>query len=287
MKALKSSLNLSMVVIISIAMFVTGCQQASNTGTTDTTATASPGPSISPSPGDNTRSEIDTKEPEGYRATIILKAETTGNRQAALPSMTAQVARMGADRRVSFKLLNGEQVVYLNRGDTRYVILPDRKQYAEINTQSAGFNMPSLMMPAEIVSHLKTRRGFERVGEEQMDGRTVVKYRHAGAARTGTQAGDVNAETFVYVDKETGLPVRTEFLSQASKSVQGVQGVKIVTEMRDIKTDVDKALFDVPEGMNKVTAEEVREKVNTVMTAAVAIAGALVNNMNASEQQGR
>lgn len=224
--------------------------------------------------------KIETTEPNEYSATLQLTAATMG-KNTSLPPLTANVAREGEKRRVAFNLPNNEQVVYLNLGSTRYLILPSRKQYAELSANAVGFEMPRLMMPDQIVDYLKGREGYDRVGEEQFNGRTVVKYRAAGTTQTNSPAGQVNAESFTYVDKETGLPLRAELESQAAGSVQGMQGLKAVIEMRDIKTETAPSLFEVPEGYNKITEEQVRNQVGAVTQAVTAIAGAFMSNMNA------
>ena len=226
--------------------------------------------------------KIETTEPNEYSATMQLTAQTTG-RNMNLPSVTVNVAREDEKRRISFNLPNNEQVVYLNVGGTRYLILPNRKQYAEISPNAVGFEMPRLKMPDGIVNYLKGREGFERVGEEQLNGRTVVQYRAAGTTQTNSPAGEVNAESFTYVDKETGLPVRAEFASQAGGNVQGVEGLKTVIEMRDIKTETAPELFEVANGYNKITEEQVRSQFNVVIQTVTAVAGALLNNMNNSK----
>ena len=75
-----------------------------------------------------------------------------------------------------------------------------------------------------------------------MNGRTALKYRYARTAQTQTTAGEVKTESFIYVDKDTGLPLRAELFSEASGNVQGVKGAKVVAEMRDISTNVDPTL---------------------------------------------
>lgn len=229
--------------------------------------------------------KIETSEPNEYSATLQLTAATTGKNTSRLQPLTANVAREGEKRRVAFNLPNNEQVVYLNLGSTRYLILPNRKQYAELSPNAVGFDVPRLMMPDQIVDYLKKREGFERVGEEQINGRTIIKYRAAGATQTNSPAGQINAESLTYVDKETGLPVRAEFESQAGGgSVQGVDGLKAIVEMRDIKTETAPALFEVPQGYNKITEEQVRSQVTAVTQAVAAIAGAFLSNMNAPQK---
>jgi len=47
----------------------------------------------------------------------------------------------------------------------------------------------------------------EKVGDDTMNGRAADKYRYATTTNTSTSAGEVKSEAFVYVDKETGLPL--------------------------------------------------------------------------------
>jgi len=61
------------------------------------------------------------------------------------------------------------------------------------------------------------------------------------------------------VDKETGLPLRIEGFGQSSGNVQGVSGGNIVVETRDLKTDVNAADFEIPQGYKQLSPEEVRQ----------------------------
>ncbi len=260
-----------------------GCR---NAGTTNPPAANRP-VAERPAGGDNRAGDaaparIITDEPESYSATLRLTAETVGERAAALPHLEAEMARRGQDRRVSFRLPDGEQVVYLSRGGTRYVILPDRGRYAEVTSREAGFELPRLLMPDGLVGYLKEQEGYGRAGEEELNGRTVVKYVASGETRTGTRAGRITAGSVVYVDKLTGLPLRAELASEAAGDVQGVGGVKVVTEMRNVRTEVDPDVFAVPRRMEKVEADEVREQVNSLVNTAARIAGPLLEQMGAA-----
>jgi outer membrane lipoprotein-sorting protein len=228
-------------------------------------------------------SVIAAREPEKYRATLVFTAETQGGEKTiGIPTLSAQVARNGADRRVSFKLPDGSDLIYLDHAGTQYVIAPARKQYAELTPEATGFQLHKLMTPGQLVSYLEKLKGVEAVGEEPVDGRTALKYRYSLTSKTGTSAGDVNTESFVYVDKETGLPLRTELFSEASGSVQGVKAAKIVAELRDITTDVDPTFFEVPAGLNKVPAEQVRAQIDAVTSTVAAVLRTLLTNMNSA-----
>jgi hypothetical protein len=226
-------------------------------------------------------STIAAREPESYKATIVFTAETEGgDKTIGIPQLSADVARNGNDRRLSFKLPDGSDLIYLERGGVQYGIAPARKQYAELTPEAMGFQIHKLMTPGQLVAYLDKLRGIELVGEEPMTGRTAVKYRYARTAQTTTSAGEVRTESFIYVDKDTGLPLRAELFSEASGNVQGVKGAKLVVEMRDITTNVEPTLFEVPAGFNKVPEAQVRAQVDAVANTVLAVLRSLMSNMN-------
>ena len=221
------------------------------------------------------------KEPDSYRATLVFSAETEGGDKAiGIPTLTAEVAKSGADRRLAFKLPDGSDLVYLEKAGVQYGIAPARKQYAELTPEATGFQIHKLMTPGQLVSYLDKLKGIEFVGEEQQKGRTALKYRYARTAQTQTSAGEVKTESFIYVDKDTGLPLRAELFGEASGNVQGVKGASIVAEMQNISTTVDPTLFEIPPGMNKVPEAQVRAQVNAVTNTVAAVLRTLLMNMN-------
>ena len=226
-------------------------------------------------------SGIAAREPEKYQATLIFSAETEGGQKTiGIPTLSAEVARNGADRRVSFKLPDGSDLIYLEKGDQHIVIAPGRRQYAELTPEATGFQLQKLMTPGQLVSRLENLKGVERAGDETLNGRAADKYRYTNITNTNTQAGSVNTEAFIYVDKETGLPLRSELFTEASGNVQGVKGARIVAEMRDITTIVDNSLFEVPVGFNKVPPEQVRQQIDALTNMAAALIKSLMSNMS-------
>jgi|SRR6185369_5877535 hypothetical protein len=221
------------------------------------------------------------REPDKYKATLVFTAQTEGGDNAiGIPPLSAEVARNGDDRRLQFKLPDGSDLIYLDHAATPYAIAPARKQYAELTPTATGFQLHKLMTPGQLVSYLDRLQGIELVGEETVNGRTAQKYRYARTSNTNTSAGQVNTESFIYIDKETGLPLRAELFSEASGNVQGVKGAKIVAEMRDITTNVDPSYFEVPAGLNKVPEAQVRAQVDAVTNTIAAVLRTLLTNMN-------
>ena len=229
----------------------------------------------------NAPSTFAAREPETYRATLVLTAETEGgDRTIGIPTLSAEVARSGNDRRLSFKLPDGSDLVYLEDDGVQYGIAPARRQYAELTPEATGFQLLRLMTPGQLVAHLDRLQGLQLVGEEPMAGRTALKYRYSRTTQTSTSAGEVSAESFVYIDKETGLPLRAELYTETSGDVQGMKGAKVVAEMRDISTNVDPSVFEIPTGFNKVSEAQVRAQVDAVANAVAAVLRTLLTNMN-------
>ena len=158
--------------------------------------------------------------------------------------------------------------------------MTNRKQYAELTAEATGVELQKLMTPGQLVTYLSKQKGYERVGEETLNGRTAEKYRYAAAAKTGTAAGNVRTETFVFVDKETGLPLRAELFTEASGSVEGIKGGRVVAEMRDIQTEVNPADFEVPAGMNKVSTDQIRQQIDALAGTVGALLKAMLANMS-------
>ena len=282
--ALANIKRLMVVVFVAcLAAIALSCQRAdTNTNNSNLLANANTSPitnaNISPEPA----SVIAAREPDRYQATLVFSAETEGGEKTmGIPTLSAQVARNGADRRVAFKLPDGSDLIYLEQGDKHIVIAPGRKQYAELTPEATGFQLQKLMTPGQLVAHLESLKGVQLVGEEQLNGRTAQKYSYSGTTNTKTSAGQVNSQGFVYVDKDTGLPLRAELYSEASNEVQGVKGAKLVAEMRDISTNIDDSLFQVPEGLNKVPPEQVRQQIDSFTNTIAAVVRTLLTNMNA------
>jgi hypothetical protein len=75
---------------------------------------------------------------------VKLTLETLGDQKASTPPIGAMVARSGADRVMEFTCRTNEKVIYLDKGGMNYVILPNRKQYAELTKEAVGFEVRRL-----------------------------------------------------------------------------------------------------------------------------------------------
>src|SRR3989442_4745179 len=225
MQRMQSSFLISPAVAalsLSLLLSLSSCQPANKNSNANANTNANTNASMANSNSSitnaNTNSEsaessatVNAREPEKYSATLQFSIETEGgDKVIGIPSLTIQVARSGDDRRVEFKLPDGSPLIYLDHQNHHYVIAPARKQYAELNQESTGAQFQKLMTPGQIVEDLKNKNGVEKVGDESINGRAAEQYRYSAAKNTDTKAGEVKAEAFVYIDKETRLPLRTE-----------------------------------------------------------------------------
>ena len=224
-------------------------------------------------------SSINTREPDKYAATLVFSVETQGGDKAiGIPQLSMLVARSGDDRRLEFKLPDGSPLIYLDHDNHHYVILPSRKQYAELNKESTGLQFQKLLTPGQLVESLKNVKGIQRAGDETYNGRAAEKYQYSRTTETNTKAGEVQANAYVYVDKDTGLPLHAEIDAESSGDVKGVKAARIVAEMRDIKTDVDKAMFETPADYAQVPPEKVRQQIDALTGTVAAILKSMMAN---------
>lgn len=272
-------------LLVAATLFIYACKPVTESNVnvnSNANANSSANTNMS-SPPESTGATINTREPEKYSATLTFSIETDGGDKAVgIPSLNMMVARSGGDRRVEFKLPDGTPLVYLDHNDRHYVVLPSRKQYAELTKEATGVEMHKLLTPGQLVEDLKKIQGLERAGEAPIDGRSADKYRYSKTANTNTKAGEVKAEAFVYVDKETGLPLRAELLAESSGDVKGVRAARVVAEMRDIKTEVDAKTFEPPADFAQVAPEKVRQQIDTLTGAITAILKAMMSGASAT-----
>src|SRR5260370_4066750 len=283
MNSLRWRAKFGAIFCLALLLSVVACQPAPNS---NASANANAQPANTTTGAANTNSEsatngliINAREPTKYSATLQLSLETAGgDKTIGIPSLSVQVARSGDDRRVEFKLPDGTPLIYLDHNNHHYVIVPGRKQFAELTQEATGVQMQKLMTPGQLVEDLKDLKGVEGVGEEPINGRVAEKYRYNASTNTNTKAGEVKAEAFVYVDKETGLPLRAELNAASSGDVKGMKAARVVAEMRDIKTDIEASLFEVPAGYAQVAPEKVPEQIDPLTSAVAAVLKALLTS---------
>jgi hypothetical protein len=210
----------------------------------------------------NPREPIYAKEPDQYSETISITVEPTGqDKKVAVPPLQFDFARLGSDRRAAFQLPGLGQVIYLEHSGLKYIVLPARNQYLELDQATLGVELPrlSLMTPTAVVEHLKSSAKYYKLGAEDVNGRPAIKYRFTGKLDTQGGAG-LDTDSTVYLDETTGLPVRAEIVG----STPGGAGARVTLQMSNVQLVPDRAAFDVPIGFRKVTAAELRQQINSL-----------------------
>ncbi len=272
-----------------LVISISSCQPATNTNANlNANTNANSNNALNNS---NTRSEtatsgvvINTREPDKYTSTLVFTIQTEGgDKTIGVPPLSVAVARSGDDRRVEFKLPDGTPLIYLDHNNHHYVIVPSRKQYAELTPEATGIQMHKMLTPGQLVESLKNVKGIERAGDETFNGRPAEKYQYSKTAKTNTKAGEVQADAYIYVDKETGLPLHAEIIAESSGDVKGVKAARVVAEMQDIKTNIDPSIFEVPSGYSQVPPEKIRQQIDALTGAVTAILRAMVANVNSGQ----
>ncbi len=187
-----------------------------------------------------------TKEPERYQATRVV---TSGGDAGGVESRTL-IARDGDRRREEYAEGAGARVAYLQLPEGSYVLLPAKKLYAELKTEAGADDgahaarVPQDFSPEKLLNEARPETLYEKLGEENLNGRATVKYR---VTVRGQKNGPAASESLVWVDESFGMPVKTETSSAGSK---------VTTELRDIKETIDAGLLELPPDYKRVAPAE-------------------------------
>ena len=183
-----------------------------------------------------------TREPDRYSMKMNVSVEGNANNRQGGTQVEIDFARLDANRRWSIKVpaMNNLEVIYL----------------VEITPDAVGMPLGNILTPSAIMERLQARP-HESLGLEPINGRPAMKYRFTGATNTGTSAGTAQADSFIYVDQETNLPLRIDLTATTTSGAAG----RGVVETRDIQLNPDPTQFDVPTGYQKVTSEQLKQQV--------------------------
>ena len=159
------------------------------------------------------------------------------------------IAKDGSLRRE--ELLEPAPLVYLFLPQGMFVLVPEARIYSDAKPVSES--TPAIP-PLEESSEPMLREGgsetrYRHLGQEDINGRRLQKYQVV--VNSTAIANVTNSDTFVWVDEELGMPIRTEIRSGDSS--------RTVIELIGIKREVDGQLFQIPGNYRKVTSEELHQ----------------------------
>lgn len=183
----------------------------------------------------NSEFPFSTKEPDLYQGDFVVNNGFRENKWF--------VARKGKNWR--FDTFLGDKLshsqVYV---DTLYLLDHGRKVMASDPSAAASSVPGNFNATSWGLFDGKEYREFEKINSE--NGQT--KYRVNGA-------GNAGQEILVVVDNATGIVVKQEFNTSIQSSENGTN-YNFVFEVRNLKTEVDDAIFDIPTGYKKVSLDE-------------------------------
>lgn len=199
-----------------------------------------------------------TREPERYQARMVLTSASETKQESQNRSETF-IVRDGAARREDYEWRPGLKVSDLNLHAGHFLLLHDRKLYAEVSSSEAlasaahsgsDISLPEDFSPDRLVNESRTGAVYERLGVEEWNGRSTVKYRVSTTKADGASAAPV--EQLIWIDEQLGMPVRSETIAKSG----GANNVTYSMEILDLKQEVDPALFTVPQDYRKVSMKE-------------------------------
>ena len=239
--------------LILLALF-TGCSNATKGSNANSTGSAG-NPNGNANAGSHAVSSqpatIDFKEPERYSMAMTISAQAVAEAPSSMATQQFGFAKLGADRRWSFALPAPlGHIVYLEKSGLKYLVLMDRNQYVELAPDALGVQPAGVLTPSAIAEKLKPHSQYEQLGLEPVNGRTAMKYRITGAA-------DAARGGVIFVDQETGLPLRYELSAIATPGTT----LRVIVEARDVQLSPDRLQFDVPAGMRKVTPQDAKSQI--------------------------
>lgn len=249
------------ILTIALALIVAGAA-CKRSGTEGNANTANGNSTVAT---DNTSKTppFSTKEPERYQATMVVSGSLGGGDSPVIPGVSnllsreMKIARDGERRRVDYELIPGAKMSDLQIPSGHFILLHSKKLYAEVKPGAAGDlttaarNLPSDFSPEKLINETAPGANYEKLGTEELNGRTVTKYRVTTAGK-GEGRG-LSTETLVWIDETLGMPVKSETVSTGERA----RGSKVTMELRDIKQEVDQSVFELPQDYKKVSAEEI------------------------------
>ncbi|HEX8845549.1 MAG TPA: hypothetical protein VF791_12935 [Pyrinomonadaceae bacterium] len=232
------------IFLLTLLLTIASCKRSEvagdqNSGTVNTQSAALETSRTPPFP---------TKEPERYQATQI---ETISNGAQSVSYQTF-IARDGERRRVDNVSPAGEKLSRLELPSGIYLLAPEEKIYAELNVKEAGgpAGVPADFSPERLLNETRPETRYEKLGAETVNGRATTKYRVTLIRDTGAEK-KVAAESFIWVDENLGMPIKSEMTSTGDLE----SAERVAMELRDIRETVDPGLFELPPDYKKVEVE--------------------------------
>jgi hypothetical protein len=194
-----------------------------------------------------------TREPERYQCTQVITWVAGAANQPA-DERSVFIARDGDRRREDYEILQGVKLTALWLPEGSYTLYPAKKMYAEMGGGQAGAarNVPPDFSADKLVNASRAGAHYEKLGSEEIGGRTTAKYRVTVKGGQGAES----VETLIWVDESLGMPIKSETTTKSEAAGES----RYTVEYREIKLEADPSLFVLPKEYRKVTQEEIKKE---------------------------
>lgn len=259
----RARVALAAFCLLTLSLSGTSCKRAGTDGNANNGGTAG---QTTAGGETSTTPPFATKEPERYQARMVITSSL--GEQANIPGMNVLttremfIARDGERRRVDTEVSPGRKVSFLQTSAGRYLLLLERKIYAEIIVEGeskavdASKNLPSDFSPEKLLNQSSGGARYEKLGAEDLGGRATMKYRVTVSGSTG-EAKSVTTESLIWIDESLGMPIKSETTLVGGPA----NGAKYSTELRDIRQEVDASVFELPPDYRKVDYTDISNQV--------------------------
>ncbi len=233
------------LVAVSVVLLVVGACRSQSENLTTTNSQSSDTVVSSTPP-------FQTKEPQRYSA---LRTITIVNAAGESLVTKTSVARDGESRRHESTVAS-KTTVYLDVPEGKFVLLPDEKVYADLTDESqisADKDEDGLNSSPDALLHTDAgSTSYQKMGAESIAGRNANKYRIV--VNSSAAANVSQSETLMWIDEALQMPIKSETKSS--------DGTHVMMEVSEIKLEVDKNLFRVPEDYKKLAFAELRSRLS-------------------------
>jgi hypothetical protein len=188
-----------------------------------------------------------TKEPDRYRATRTITTVAANGETLVIKRL---IARDGETRRQDET--DGDRLTYLDLPNGKFVLATGHNIYADLAEGSGiGAAADTEDFSPERLLHGDDshKTSYQKLGPEAIDGRNANKYR---VIVNSSGPGSVSqSETLIWIDESLNMPVKSETVSN---------GTRITMQLSEFSFEVDKGLFQIPESYEKVTFDELHQR---------------------------
>ena len=227
----------SLLLTLILAFSITSCRQAERTST----ETPPVEEVVSNTP------PFKTKEPVRYRAVRTITQTDSNGRTTTIKT---NIFKDGPSRREELEVPNTPLLVYLEKGGERFLLLPDEKIYAEVDSRfslsesvddNATESSPDRVLHTEAV-----QTKYQKLPAEVLEGKPVTKYKVT--VNNASSESVSNNVTLFWIDENLGMPVKSEMSS--------ADGFRTTMQLSAISFEVTQADFEIPTTYRRVSAPE-------------------------------